>query len=426
MRSFLASTCFVSALCAGVAAAQSPVAYVYVGQDAVQTEYSPIYAFAASSDGKLKPLEGSPFTQAENTGIMIGTNGSHFIFAGQGPGDTGANPLDYLYSYEVSSDGAIGQQLSSVDAASYAPAGCITSQQAEADFAVLDHTGQYVYLPHCGASIQTYKIEHSGELVFQSDTIFNAQGEGGPVKIAGNDAYAYTRTEIDSLQHGYPEGLNAFVRKSDGSMDYIGFADITGPNLPPDYFDSFAGLPGNWYFPYAYAIAPLTNDPTNHFAAMLTIEKFTPPDTIANEGCALASFTVGSQGQLTSTNTYDEMPHVCGIGMLLSPSGTVLAVNGGTNLQFFHFDGAKPITKFAQVDGKAGAFSNMAWDGSNHLYVLNALSGALRVYTVSSEKVVEASGSPHDLPYCGVDPQSESPQCPQTLVVRIIPQTSGK
>jgi hypothetical protein len=118
--------------------------------------------------------------------------------------------------------------------------------------------------------------------------------------------------------------------ESDGTLQYIGIPAVTGPTFPTNYFSSFDGI--------------LTNDPTDHLAVMLGLRKFIPPDTVANEGCALASFTVGSKGQLTSTNTYANMPEVCGQSMLLSPSGKFLVVLslGGRSLQLFHFNGSQP------------------------------------------------------------------------------------
>jgi hypothetical protein len=71
----------------GTALAQSPVAYVYVGENAVQTDFSAISAFAASSDGKLSEIKGSPFTQTATAGFMIGTNGTQLILTGLAPNE---------------------------------------------------------------------------------------------------------------------------------------------------------------------------------------------------------------------------------------------------------------------------------------------------------------------------------------------------
>jgi hypothetical protein len=429
MRSFFVSACLVTAICTGVAIAQSPVAYVYVGETASnnisQGSFSPITAYAASADGKLTELKGSPFTQFENAGVMVGTNGTHFIVAGPEPNPQGAGAFTYLFSYDVASNGAIGKQVSVINTALYSGADCPgAGEQPPTESAVLDHTGQYIYVPYCSDTFQTYKISKSGDLTFQSATTYTDSGVGGAPKIAGNDTFAYNMRLINEPKYFYPTGLSVFARQSDGSLEYHGNADVTGPSLPEDYYSSFAPGGANYYTGFNWAIAEITNDPTNHFAAALDIHKFIPPDTSANEGCAFASFTVGSKGELTSTNTYDDMPKAtgCGNGMLLSPSGKTLAVNGASALEFYHFNGSAPITKLGEVVSKSGSFGTMAWDNSDHLYALNALSGRLHVYTVTSSKVVEAPGSPYDVPFCGYDQPDSTLECPQSLVVRIVPK----
>ncbi|MGB6687335.1 MAG: hypothetical protein WBE76_05790 [Terracidiphilus sp.] len=426
MRPFLVSTCLVTAIFTGAAFAQSPVAYVYVGETSGNTTaegpFSPITTYAASSDGKLTEIKGSPFTQFGNTGVMIGTNGTHFIVAGPQPNLGGDGPFTYLYSYEVGSNGAIGQQVSVINTASYGGADCSLAEQPAAEAAVLDHTGQYIYVNYCSDAIQTYKIAHSGALTFQGATTYSNSGEGGAPKIAGNDTFAYNMRVIQQI-YSYGTGLNVFARESDGSLENRGEATVIGPSLPKDYYYSFAPGGANYYQGFNYPVAEITNDSTNHFAAALIIEKFIPPDTSANEGCAFASFTVGSQGELISTNTYDNMPKLvgCGNGMLLSPSGKTLAVNGANALEFYHFNGSASLTPLGEIVSKSGSFGTMAWDNSDHLYALNSLSGRLHVYTVSSTNVVEAPGSPYDVPFCGYDMPDSTLECPQTLVVRIVP-----
>jgi hypothetical protein len=74
-------------------------------------------------------------------------------------------------------------------------------------------------------------------------------------------------------------------------------------------------------------------------------------------------------------------------------------------------------------DGTSGYISTMAWDKDNHLYALNAFSGRLHVYTATSTGVVEAAGSPYNLPYCGH--AYNATHCPQTRVVRWVPQAKA-
>src|SRR6185437_15038824 len=101
--------------------------------------------------------------------------------------------------------------------------------------------------------------------------------------------------------------------------------------------------------------------------------------------------------------------------MKLNAAGTILAITVGTGIQFFHFNGASPITAFTGIIGTSGYISTMAWDGYNHLYALNAKSGKLHVYTATATGVVEAPGSPY------LPPNNCSTGCQQTLIVRRIP-----
>jgi hypothetical protein len=423
MHSFLLSACILTTVCTSVAVAQSPVAYVYVAQTdqtmSQQAGSQPIYTYSVAADGKVSPVPGSPFTQL--SGQMVGTTGTHFITLGYAQGQR-FGPMNYLYSYDVASNGAIGKQESEIDTQSYTGTDCPGAEpNTTPGGAELDHTGQYLYVPYCSDAVQTYKIaKPSGNITFQGATTFNPpyMSDTGLPKLTGNSTVAYNQTIIQqgpAADPGYFGGFAVFARQTDGSLEWRGVPTVTGPSLPENYYPSFTGL--------------LTNDSTDHFAVMLGIGKFIPPDTWAGAfiGCALASYTAGSDGQLTSTNTYNNMPRLpaCGQEMRLSPNGKTLAVlpNGGSSLQFFHFNGVAPITPFTQVASTSGdPFGPMAWDASNHLYALGSTSGKLHVYTVSSTGVVETPGSPYNLPaHCPYDYQNSAFGCPQSLVVRIVP-----
>jgi 6-phosphogluconolactonase (cycloisomerase 2 family) len=109
----------------------------------------------------------------------------------------------------------------------------------------------------------------------------------------------------------------------------------------------------------------------------------------------LASYTVDSQGALTTTNTYEQMPRVDGwpTSMMLDHTGKILAVTTGPGVQFFHFNGAKPITEFTGIVGVSGAVTQMAWDSDDHLYAQNVAHGKMHVYEVTTKSVKELSGS---------------------------------
>src|ERR1039458_1681114 len=81
-------------------AAATPVAYVYVGTSKGVDFYD------AASNGKLTLVKGSPF---QTSGLAIGSNGKYFISLG----------TYWVHSYPVTSTGAIGKQVSTIDTQNY-------------------------------------------------------------------------------------------------------------------------------------------------------------------------------------------------------------------------------------------------------------------------------------------------------------------
>ena len=105
---------------ATTAAAQA--AYVYVGTT------KGVYLYNAASNGSLSLVSGSPFSIA---GSAVGSNGKYFFSLGP----------SFLRSYPVASNGAIKGQASQINTQLYSGSECGTAQGA-----VLDHTGQDVYV----------------------------------------------------------------------------------------------------------------------------------------------------------------------------------------------------------------------------------------------------------------------------------------
>jgi hypothetical protein len=152
-----------------------------------------------------------------------------------------------------------------------------------------------------------------------------------------------------------------------------------------------------------YAPQFVAADPAGHLAVVLN-EPFS-----TSSAQFLASFSINpSTGAITSTNTYADMPttnptvsstsNVNYYGDLrMSPSGKLLAVAGGSGLQFFHFNGAAPITPASGLVLPAISFGWLSWDDSNHLYALSYNQQQLYVLTVTSSGVVQAPGSPYSV-----------------------------
>jgi hypothetical protein len=339
------------------------VAYVY------DTVAAGTYAYDASSSGKLTLIEGSPFP---TSGSLVGTNGKYFLTQGSG----------HVFAYKVESNGGIGKLISKVNTQQYSGSECGSSPQE----AELDRTGTYVYALLGGkysadknacSAIQTFEIGKTGELTFKGST--NAGDENTVLpSVAGSNKFAYS---ISSTEGGGGDccHFTSFSRESTGVLNVIN-AHEANPDPKP-------GKAG--YSP----VSNPTSDPTDHFA--LTVE---PQDGGLRQ---LASYTVDSQGNTTSTNTWENMPTLPDdvYGMVLDPTGKILAVATGSGVQFFHFNGSHPVTPFTGILGASGYITQMAWDHHGHLYALNGDSGAMYVYEVTTKSVEELSGSPTIIPF---------------------------
>jgi hypothetical protein len=353
---------------APAATSTAPVAYVYVY---VSTSKG-TNLYDVASTGKLTLVSGSPF---KTTGLMIGSNGKYFISLG----------TDYIHSYLIGSNGAIKQQESQIDTQLYAGADCGTTAGA-----VLDHNGQTLYVQLAGAigtdgnlicnAFQTFKVAStSGLLTFSGSTTYDDNRfayEGTPLAITANGLHAYNTTPIGQ---SCDEQFNGFQRESNGVLDTI---------YP--YFDGPVAQPGGWGY---YPNGPMAADPSNHVAVYVIPEIDGPCGEIGTP--QIASYTVDSQGNMSSTNTWQNMPvTIPNVGVMnMSPSGKLLAV-GGAGLLVYHFNGAAPITRYSATL-TTDPIGWIHWDNSNHLYALSA--SKLYVFTVTPTSITQASGSPYKI-----------------------------
>lgn len=372
LLSTLATAPLVAQAVKPAAAAPAPVAYVYVATS------KGINLYNAASNGKLTLVSGSPFNKT--SGLMIGSNQKYFITLG----------TDWVHAYPVAANGAIGAQVSQINTQSYSGSNCGTTNGA-----VLDHTGQYLYVllneagnvPSVCDAFQTFKIASSGQLTFNgaTSTDTGAQAERNLPTILANEKFAYAVNNFHYvMQFGdseiYLNGESTFRRESNGTLDYLNFY-WNFPAPPP------ADDPGYIWFPLQ-----VTADPTNHLAIAM-YPYFDPPFGTAL-GAQIGSFTVDSQGNPMSTNTWQNMPSpgYFPTGMNMSPDGKLLAVMGD-GLDVFHFNGAAPITPYR----KALTTDNITWihwDKANHLYALST-NGKLYVFTVTPTSIAAAPGSPY-------------------------------
>lgn len=367
MRPIHFAICLMAISCTCLVSAQE--AYVY------DTVAAGTYVYDASSTGKLTPIKGSPF---QTTGQLIGTNGKFFLTQGSG----------YVFVYAVESNGGIGKLESKTNTLIYSGSDC-----SSAPSGALDHSGSYIYMLFDGgssgdggtcAAVQTYEMSSKGELTFKGAT---SAGVGTELpKVTGNNKFGYSvEFSGDASEDNAVQG---FTRESSGTLNQNFSVNPPTPKPQSGYYYVWAG--------------PITPDPTDHLAVVVNqCEDGCSYDMLPDQ---LASFTVVSQGEVVSTNTYADMPTFTDAdsisSMVLDPTGKILAVAIDTGVEFFHFNGAAPITPFKGVGmiGLTGYVTGMAWDSDGHLYAQNAATGRMHVYEVTKTSAKELPGSPTLIP----------------------------
>lgn len=346
----------------------APVAYVYV-----QTTHG-VNLYYAAANAKLTLVAGSPF---QTVGEMIGSNGKYFITLG----------TYWVHVYPVESNGAIGKQVSTINTQNYAGSDCGSTSGA-----VLDHTGQSLYVLHFNAegsdgdgictAYQTFTITNqSGGLVFIGAVVEDTSSTGPESQLAftGTDKFAYAINDFDEPADGFfYTGISGFSRVSKG--DLTSESVRWNPPTPPVQNENL------WVdFPTQAA-----TDSTDHIA--IAFYPVWDPPKGASGPTKIGSFTTDSAGNLTTTNTWNDMPtpSITPVKMRMSPSGNLLAVAGG-GLEIFHFNGALPITPYKVIQDYSGN-GPIQWDKANHLFAMS--TSALHVYTITPSTVTESAGSP--------------------------------
>jgi hypothetical protein len=346
----------------------APIAYVYVSQSPVSPGPNQVFGFAAVANGKLTPIVGSPF-QAD-VGMMA-VNGK-FLF-----GST-TNEL-YLNAYTIEPDGAL--TFAAANDISQITGGNDTN--AYSSWMGLDHSGATLYdLRDTGGSDNYYEA-----FVIDKTTGALTMPAGFMVDAGNNDTWpgAFTFSANNKYMYGVDSGWTAYSicmldRASNGALlqPPAGTPLISNPVDKTGYrFDPFA----------------ISADPFNHVAVAFRNEEGNMgPENGPNQ---LAVYTADSKGNLTTTNTYKNMPKVAvgEVSLKMAPTGKLLAAFGDKGLQVFHFNGAKPITPYATLVQNV-SFGEGYWDNYNHLFAIGS-NGKLYVFTVTPTSVAQVPESPY-------------------------------
>jgi hypothetical protein len=342
----------------------STAAYVYIQ---IQGPQGAVYGFRASSTGRLSTIPGSPFKPA---GQIVGGTPTKFFTLGK----------DLIHSYGIASNGAIGSQLSQIPIYDYAGSRCGDPRYAQAQ-AVLDHSGEYIYvlLQYGGdgscAAYQSYRINSGGSFTFDGDTEENWGPQSGPnspsvdlPSILGNESFAFA-DEVD----GHLSAPIGFRRTSAGTLELMQFTE-SDPALCDGQY--------NAYGPDA--------SPTGSYLILQLYPCWSNPPQFG-------SYTVASNGNISTTNTTSNMPRsaIDNPHTTFSPSGDLLVAYGG-EIEIYRFNGAAPLILWRTLLS-GNWVSQVAFDKSNHLYAISG-DNKLYVFTVTPTSVTESSsiniGSP--------------------------------
>jgi len=336
----------------------SPVAYVYVGG-------GDITAYSAASNGKLTPIPGSPFPAS----VVYLAGAGKFLFAA-------TESSTDIETYAIESNGAL-HFVASENAVS-ADGGC-----GSAGTIFTDHTGETLYDMAYGGfqcSNDTYEEfsinQSTGKLTYLGLGGDNNQINGS-LRFTGNDLFAYSA-------YCYRNDTSIFGFKRNGN------GKLTELQMNPPFPDA----PEN----DQYCPLVAEPDPFGHLA--VSMQAFNPESEVDFGPILLATYTVSSSGNLTTSSTTKNMPAVDVGGninaMTSSPSGNLLAVAGTVGLQVFHFNGANPITHYTGPLTSADV-NQVFWDNNNHLYAMSATANKLWVFTVTPTGYSQAPGSPYSI-----------------------------
>jgi len=339
--------------------ASAPVAYVYLTSSPSNGQ-SQIDGYTAAADGELTPIPGTPFSTAIYDIVANGT----WLF-----GTDGIN----LDSFSIAANGSLKQ----VDTLEVEPDGGLNSL-------FLDHTGTSLYADYYTTNNEelAYSIDNSTGKLTYLDNIQAGPGFGYVESFVGDNEYAY-----ESTCYQFSPSIYGIQRSSNGAITML------NPNQVYPTARS-----GDFYCPWSAAA-----DPTDHLviAVQPLNGNWTPQGPYQ-----LATYTVDSAGQLSTTSTYENMPKTEAGGSgsessyvsdyWMSPSGKLLAVAGTSGLQLFHFNGANPITKYTGLL-VSDEVSEVFWDSSNHLYAISPAAGKLWVFTATPTSVKPAPGSPYSI-----------------------------
>jgi hypothetical protein len=346
-------------------ALRDPVAYVYVSTTPANSSVNEIAAYAAASNGRLTPLPGSPFT-ADVTSLAVN---AHYLF---GSDANGVN----VDTYAIESNGSLSL-VDQTDVAGFNSGDCGVTGPL-----FLDRAGHTLYdMEYIGNDCSnnqyaSFHIATATGALTNMGAGMNSSWLYLPASFIGNDKFAYSASCLGDTYWT----IFGLQRSSSGLLSSIN--NFSAP-LP-------APKAGDFYCP-----SQVATDPANHVA--IALQPVGQASFSPDGGPQIGSFTAAGNGDLSTTNTNEDMP-VSEVGTALSmsmaPSGKLLAVGGSGGLQIFHFHGSAPPTAATGLL-TSDEIDQLFWDHDNHLYAISTAGNRLFVFTITPTHHHEAPGSPY-------------------------------
>jgi hypothetical protein len=325
------------------------------------------YGFSVSSDGTLTPISGFPLSYA-----LSGVASGNYLFA------TNADGV-HIDTYKISSDGSLTkvQSFDDTQASAKACGGCVPGQPQFADptGSKLYATAGYLDGGDWNGYLQTFAVDpSSGAISYVSSNMWIESRGWAQVfgSYSANDAFLYGTNETTVTA-----GIVLATPSADGSL-----------------VEPSSGLAIQGVSPSQVDSVVIGTDTKNHLVATIQpTNTFQGPEIPIQ----LASFTINSDGSLTTTNTSAQMPATSSTLGSVSPDGTLIAMAGAeSGIQLYNFNGADPITALGGMLA-TDQITSLSWDKQHHLYALSS-SHMLYVFNVTSSGATPAPGSPHSVP----------------------------
>jgi hypothetical protein len=371
-----ATAIFPTCLISSAANAGTAVARVYVA------EPNSILGYTAAADGTLTAIPGSPFPISV-FGLAVTGN---YLFGSSFDGI-------HVYAYKIQPNGSLvfatSTDINQFNAGTKCP-------NLQASDLVLDHTGSTLYTVAFHGSVcnsTSYKSfavnKTTGGLSYLGDSgtrvVWNF-----PLRFSANNQFAYGAGCVGGLTTPYwAESFGILKRRPGGLLTYI---NVSAPRPPTK--------DNTYFFCRHYTAA----DPaTNLIVGVVKLDARSKD--LFNHGTLLATYHIQSNGSLTTTSRYNNMPWVSKVGELedlqMSPSGKFIAIAGGDGLMVYHANGGQPPTRYTGLL-TSDLIEQTFWDNVNHLYAVS-LYGKLHVFTITAGSYSEAPGSPYSIPAGGFD-----------------------